>query len=106
MEPRGSNLRTPIPDSFLLLLALLLAVADAASRARRRPCLWLWLWLCDWRQATSDQADWETNSPQSGGMRSIGSTLTATVIVSSARPFQTPRFGGTSGKSRPTAVTT
>ena len=57
-------------------------------------------------QPEFSQGAWTPQSLQSGGMRSMSSTLTATRIVSSASPFQTPRLGGTSEKSRPTAVTT
>ena len=53
------------------------AAGTATSRRGHRP------WLGD-------------HSFHSIGMRSMGSTLTATAMDSSARPFQRPRLGGTS----------
>ena len=77
--------------STLLLLALLLAVGLWELSLTR----WVRDW--DWTQEEADQGAWIADqSLQSAGTRSIGSTLTLTAMVSSARPFQTPRLGGTS----------
>src|ERR1700722_4197329 len=51
------------------------------------PCRWIW------NIFGPDQRTWLFSSVQSDGIRSTGSTLTVTRIVSSAVPFHWPRFG-------------